>query len=164
MLIVNGRDQPFPCQGVKRIADFDGIIQHDTISDKTRIFDTFLLFDVRSFIDGSGSGKGNPVLEGVVLFHFIRATVNHLTQFLIRNKGEEKAGTHNGPQSMKRLIETIFAAVGGQLPQEHRWQHLALLDRNDNAQEILPMGGDEIPIDHIVPKERVDMVIVGVFG
>lgn len=26
------------------------------------------------------------------------------------------------------------------------------------------MGGDEIPIDHIVPKERVDMVVVRVFG
>lgn len=38
------------------------------------------------------------------------------------------------------------------------------LNRDDHAEKILPVGDNEIPIDDIFPKERVDMLVVCLFG
>jgi hypothetical protein len=61
---------------------------------------------------------------------------------------------------MKRLVVAIFVAVRGQFAQEHRRQDFPLLDRDHDAQEILPMGFDQVPIDDILAEERIDMFIM----
>ena len=49
--------------------------------------------------------------------------------------------------------------VGGQFAQEHRRQHFSFLDGQRHLQEILPMGLEQIPIDHVVAKEGIDMLV-----
>ena len=65
---------------------------------------------------------------------------------------------------MKRLIEPVFAAIVGELAQQHRGQQLAFLDRDDHAEQVLPMRLNQIPIHHIVTEEGVDVFIHRVFG
>src|SRR6266700_3026801 len=64
------------------------------------------------------------------------------------------------PQRVGRLIETIFFAVGRQFPQEHRWQRFAFRDRNNHAQQILPMRLDQLPINDLIPEEGLNMRVV----
>jgi len=61
--------------------------------------------------DCAPESERDPILKGMVLFRFIGATVNHFTQFDIRNEFEEEDGAFHRSQCMKRLVEAIFATV-----------------------------------------------------
>src|SRR5205085_5828343 len=95
-----------------------------------RILDLLLLLLKHIVNDDPSERKGDPILEVVVFFHFVGAAVNHFAQFDIRNESEQENSALHTPQRVKRLIETIFVAVGGELAQEHGGQDFAFLDRD----------------------------------
>lgn len=113
---------PFLCQPIQSCTDLNGVIEHDTIRNNPRILDALLLLFVHIIEDNASEREGDPIFKVVVFFRFIRAAMNHFAQANIRNEFQEEDGALYGPKRMKRLVETIFVTVGGELThplQEH---------------------------------------------
>ncbi len=68
------------------------------------------------------------------------------------------------PQRVKCLVETVFPARGAQLAQENRWQYAPFLDRDDHLEQILPVGLNQVPVNDVVVKEGIDMLVDDLFG
>ncbi len=66
----------------------------------------FLLF-IALLVNGSTFGKTDPVLKGIVLFHFIGSPMNDFPEFDIRNERQEKDRPYNTSECMKRLVEPV---------------------------------------------------------
>src|SRR2546421_6653391 len=86
---------------------------------------------------------------------YLREIGNHLQQ---------KDRAHHTPQRVKCLVETVFPARGAQLAQEHRWQHAPYLDRDDHLEQVLPVGLNQVPVNDVVVKEGIDMLVDDLFG
>src|SRR6266436_1173915 len=94
--------------------------------------------------------KSYPILKGVVLFHFIGCSVNHFTQFHIGNHCQQKDRTHDTPQRVKCLVETVFPARGAQLAQEHRWQHAPFWIEMTTWSKSWKSGLNQVPVNDVV--------------
>ena len=84
--------------------------------------------------------------------------MNDFPELDMGNEREEKDGAYHTPNRVKRQVETVFTAIVGELAQ-YRGQPFASLDRDDHAEQVLPMRLNQFLIHHIITKEGVDVFI-----
>ena len=85
--------------------------------------------------------------QAVARFALVEFPAGLTAQFRIPQPVEGEQRAFQPPELAQRRGEAVLPRVGGELPQDQRGGHGALMDRGGNPQDFRPMGEDERCVD-----------------
>src|SRR5262249_30495971 len=81
--------------------------------------------------------------QAVARFALVELPAGLTAQFRIPQPVEGEQRAFKPPQLAQRRGKAVLPRVGGELPQDRRSGHGALMDRGGDPQDFRPMGADE---------------------
>lgn|GEM_PF-4723590 len=134
------------------------IVEDQQVCNQVIVFDDLQLIVADIVLDRVRAEIG-PLRKLVETFALVLSRLNDLPKFTIADIFQKKHRAHDPTQLAKCEIQLVFPAGGAQLAQNGRWRNAPGPNRLRHLQHVRQMASDQIPVDRILGKQIVDVLI-----
>lgn len=139
------------------------VMENQQVGDQMIVLYDFQLIFAHIVFDGVGA-EIRPLGEVVEPFALVLGSLDGLTQLLVADIFQQEHRAHGSAQFAKGEVQLVFPTGSAQLAQDSRRRNAAGLNRLRHLQHVRQVARDQVPIDHVLGKQGVDVLVGRVTG